>query len=82
MVVTIYSKTGCSYCNAAKVRLNQLNVKYLDKILDKDFTRKELLELFPDAKTFPQIVDSDGTYIGGYSELIEKSRYRITTDKA
>ena len=77
MVVTIYSKTG----NAAKARLNQLNVEYLDKVLDKDFTREEFLELFPDDKTFSQIIDSDGTYIGGCSELIEKTRYRITTDK-
>ena len=38
-------------------------------ILDEDFTREELLEKFPHARTFPQIV-IDGENIGGYSNFL------------
>jgi glutaredoxin len=36
--------------------------------LDEDFTREHLLEMFPDARTFPVIL-LDGMYIGGYDQL-------------
>jgi glutaredoxin len=38
------------------------------KELNKDFTRENLNEKFPGAKTFPQI-QVDGENIGGYTEL-------------
>ena len=38
-------------------------------MLDEDFTREELLEKFPHARTFPQIV-IDGENIGGYSNFL------------
>tara|TARA_A100001391_G_scaffold156914_1_gene115145 strand:- start:442 stop:651 length:210 start_codon:yes stop_codon:yes gene_type:complete len=38
-------------------------------MLDEDFTREELLEKFPNARTFPQIV-IDGENIGGYSNFL------------
>ena len=37
-------------------------------MLDEDFTREELMEKFPTARTFPQIV-VDGTSIGGFTEF-------------
>jgi glutaredoxin len=43
-------------------------------MLDEDFTREELMEKFPTARTFPQIV-VDGASIGGFTEfktLVEK----------
>ena len=39
-------------------------------MLDEDFTREELFEQFPTARTFPQI-RIDGDSIGGYNELLE-----------
>ena len=39
-------------------------------MLDEDFTREELFEIFPGARTFPQI-KIDGENIGGYQQLEE-----------
>ena len=37
-------------------------------MLNEDFTREQLLEKFPTARTFPQIT-IDGQSIGGYQEF-------------
>jgi glutaredoxin len=37
-------------------------------MIDIDYTREELIENFPNARTFPQIT-MDGAYIGGFTEL-------------
>jgi glutaredoxin 3 len=46
-------------------------------MLDEDFTREELFEKFPTARTFPQIV-VDGESIGGFTELKELVNSRRT----
>lgn len=69
MNITIYTKKDCIYCNRAKHLLNTLNLEYDELILDRDFTREELKEKFPEARTFPQIV-IDGNNIGGYDQLV------------
>ena len=38
------------------------------KMLDEDFDRETLMETFPGARTFPQII-VDGNKIGGYTEF-------------
>jgi len=43
-------------------------LEYSYKELDKDFTREEFFNIFPTARTFPQI-KIDGNDIGGYTEL-------------
>ena len=40
-------------------------------MLDEDFTREELFEKFPSARTFPQIT-VNGELIGGYTEFAAK----------
>jgi len=40
-------------------------------MLDVDFTREELFQKFPSARTFPQIT-IDGTLVGGYTEFSAK----------
>jgi glutaredoxin 3 len=42
--------------------------QYLYKELDKDFSREEFFDIFPSARTFPQI-KIDGNDVGGYTEL-------------
>jgi glutaredoxin len=37
-------------------------------MLDEDFDREALMETFPGARTFPQII-VDGKKIGGYTEF-------------
>jgi glutaredoxin len=75
MRIEIYGKTQCPYCDMAK-RLaqriveesSQQNHTYNYYQLDQDFNREEILEKFPGARTFPQIM-IDGTKIGGYTEF-------------
>jgi glutaredoxin 3 len=70
MNVVIYTKENCSYCSRAKMLLVSKNIPYTELKLNENFTRENLLELFPSAKTFPVIV-VDGFNIGGYSQLNE-----------
>lgn len=66
--IEIYSKDNCGYCDMA-VKLADMNkLEYTLKKLDKDFTREELLEKFPRAKTFP-VVTINGGVIGGFTEF-------------
>lgn len=70
----VYGKTNCPFCEKAKSFLEKLNVQFDYLILDKDYTREELLELAPDAKTVPQIwqdIEGNLFHIGGYTELKE-----------
>lgn len=70
----VYGKTNCPFCEKAKSLLEKLNVQFDYLILDKDYTREELLELAPDAKTVPQIwqdIEGNLFHIGGYTELKE-----------
>lgn len=68
MHVTIYTKNDCNYCTNAKMLLTSKHLQYEEMVLDKDFTREHLMEIFPNAKSFPVIV-VDGMNIGGYDQL-------------
>jgi glutaredoxin 3 len=78
LVFQIYSKPDCVYCTRAKILLENKGLYYEEKVLNKDFTREQLLSLFPHAKTFPQIELYDNTppetiarYIGGHDDLVK-----------
>ena len=66
MNIKIYSKTNCIFCDKAKMRLKKYNPDVL--MLDKDFAREDFFKIFPNARTFPQIVINEN-HVGGYSEL-------------
>ena len=70
MIVEIYSKDNCIFCEKA---LSLATMKGLDvtvKKLGVDFDMQKLLELFPTARTFPQLI-VDEEAIGGYTEFAE-----------
>ena len=69
-MITIYGKTACSFCSAAKTLCESRGYDYEYKQLNEDFTREEVLEIFPGARTFPQIIIS-GNKVGGYQELVQ-----------
>ena len=74
MKIEIYSKTNCVYCDKAVHIAQQIIQETSEHSYDKymlaeDFTREELLEKFPHARTFPQIV-IDCENIGGYSNFL------------
>lgn len=68
MKVEIYSKPQCPYCDMAKNLAEAKGLDYNVKMLDEDFNREELMETFPGARTFPQII-VDGDKIGGFQEF-------------
>ena len=67
-MIEIWGKPHCPFCEKAKFLCQQQRYQFTYKQLDEDFTREELLEQFPEARTFPQI-RTDGEYIGGYDEF-------------
>jgi glutaredoxin len=79
-MIEIWGKPACPFCEAAKLLCETRNLKYVYKQLDVDFTREEILENFPGAKTFPQIIVG-GTKIGVYDKLtsyLEETGYNGT----
>ena len=66
MKAEIYSKNNCVFCDKAKMRLAKHNPQIF--MLDKDFTREEFFQKFPNAKTFPQIIINN-EHIGTYNQL-------------
>jgi glutaredoxin len=70
MIVEVYTKPDCSYCQLAKVLLADKNISFTEMVLNRDFSREYILEKFPSAKAFPVVV-VDGYFIGGYSQLKE-----------
>ena len=66
MKAEIYSKTNCIFCDRAKIRLSKYSPQIF--MLDKDFTKEEFFQKFPNAKTFPQIIINN-EHIGTYNQL-------------
>ena len=76
MKVEIYSKPQCPFCVQAKALAEREGHELTYKMLDEDFNREQLMETFPTARTFPQII-VDGEKIGGFTEfkaLIESNK--------
>lgn len=68
MKVEIYSKPQCPFCVQAKALAERKGYELTYKMLDEDFDREALMETFPGARTFPQII-VDGEKIGGFTEF-------------
>jgi glutaredoxin 3 len=79
-MIEIYGKPACPHCDQAKRLCEQRELEYKYFQLDTDFTREEVLEMFPGARTFPQI-KVNGTSIGGKDQLgtyLEETNYNGT----
>lgn len=71
MEAIIWTKDGCGYCVRAKALLEQKNIPYVERKIGAGWTREQLLESVPSARTVPQIF-IDGLLIGGHDELKAK----------
>lgn len=71
MKAIVWTKDACPYCVAAKNLLEQQGIEYEEKKIGVDYTREQLLEAVPTARTVPQIF-LDGTHVGGFTELKKK----------
>ena len=79
-MIEIYGKPACPFCDRAKALCESRQLKYNYYELGKDFTRDEIIERFPNARTFPQIL-VQGTAIGGFDRLgvyLEETGYNGT----
>ena len=68
MKATVWSKHHCPYCDQAKALLKFKGIEFEEKKIGDGYTREELLEAVPGARTVPQIFIDD-KLIGGFTEL-------------
>jgi glutaredoxin 3 len=65
----IWSKDNCPYCTKAKELLVSKDINFEERNISKEWTKEQLLESIPEAKTVPQIF-LWGKYVGGYDSLL------------
>jgi glutaredoxin 3 len=71
MKAVIWSRYHCTYCDQAKALLKQKGIPFEEKKIGDGYTKEELLEAVPTARTLPQIFLNE-EYVGGYQELKAK----------
>ena len=71
MRAIVWSKDNCPYCVQAKALLNQKNIQFEERKIGDGWTKEQLLEAGPNARTVPQIF-LDGELVGGFTELRAK----------
>jgi glutaredoxin len=64
----VWSKENCPYCLQAKALLESKGIEFEERNINKDWTKEQLMDAVPDARTLPQIF-LDEAYIGGFIEL-------------
>lgn len=71
MKAIVWTKQNCPYCENAKVLLNQKGIEFeVREVTAGLWTKEQLLEAVPSAKTVPQVF-LDNQLIGGFTELRE-----------
>lgn len=68
MKAIVWSKDHCLYCDQAKALLKSKNIAFEERKIGHGYTREQLLEAVPTARTVPQIFLND-ELIGGFTEL-------------
>jgi glutaredoxin len=64
----VWSKYHCPFCDQAKALLKQRGIPFEEKKIGDGYSKEELLEAVPTARTVPQIF-LDDQLIGGFTEL-------------
>jgi glutaredoxin len=70
MKAILWSKYNCPYCDQAKALLKIKGIHFEEKKIGDGYTKEELLEAVPTARSVPQIF-LDDKLIGGFTELRE-----------
>lgn len=68
MKAVVWSKYHCPFCDKAKALLKMKGIEFEERKIGDGYTKEELLEAVPNARTVPQII-IDGKLIGGYTDL-------------
>ena len=66
----VWSKVQCPFCDMAKTLLKNKGIVFEERMIGMGWTREQLLESIPQARTVPQII-LNGVLIGGYEQLKE-----------
>lgn len=70
MNFTVYSKSGCPYCDKIKKVLELTKLQYVVYTLDENFTKEEFYAEFGERSTFPQVI-CDTKKLGGCVDTIK-----------
>jgi glutaredoxin len=68
MKAVVWSKDQCPYCDQAKALLKAKGIEFEEKKIGHGYTREDLLESVPTARTVPQIFLGE-QLVGGFQEL-------------
>ena len=68
MKAVVWSKDACPFCVQAKALLESRSIEFEERNVSKDWTKEQLLEAVPNARTLPQIF-LDDKLVGGFTEL-------------
>jgi glutaredoxin 3 len=72
MRAIVWSKDACPFCVQAKNLLTSRGIEYEERNISAGtWTKEQLLEAVPDARTLPQIF-LDDQHVGGFTELRAK----------
>lgn len=69
MLIEIYTKESCPFCDAVKSLLQSMNKEYTEYNLYTDFSKEEFMEKFQPPHTFPRVL-VDGNLVGGYNDFV------------
>lgn len=64
----VWTKTQCPHCISAKSLLSMKGIEYEERKIGEEWTREQLFEAVPLARTVPQIFIDD-VYVGGFTDL-------------
>lgn len=79
MNITLYSKSNCPNCVAAKMQLQARGLDYTEISLDEEGRRANFMAAYPEVKQMPQIFFGDQR-VGGIAglraalELLDKQK--------
>jgi len=71
MTAIVWSKENCPFCDQAKRLLESQGIDYEERKIGSGYTREQLLEAVPTARSVPQIF-LNGELVGGFTELRAK----------
>ena len=71
MKAIVWSKDQCPFCVQAKALLESKGIEYEERNVSQDWTKEQLLEAVPTARTLPQIF-LDDAHVGGFNELRQR----------
>jgi glutaredoxin len=71
MKAIVWSKEQCPFCEQAKRLLESRGIEFEERKIGSGYTKEQLLEAIPTARTVPQIF-LDNELVGGFTELKTK----------